>query len=135
MSKKRLVLTFPHNLVNKPITYHLIKDYNLVVNILKAQVAPNEEGLLVIELEGKREDLEEGVKFLKETGVDTQSLARDIKWDKKKCVHCTACVGICPTQAFVVNKEKMEVEFDKSKCIACGLCVDACPYDAIDIVF
>lgn len=36
MAKRRLVLTFPPRLVEEPITYRLIKDYDLVVNILKA---------------------------------------------------------------------------------------------------
>ncbi len=134
MVKKRIVITFPHQLVEKPITYHLVKDYNLIVNIMKARVMPNEEGLLVVELTGKKEDLDKGLKYLGEIGANIQSLTSDIKWDKKKCVHCTACVGICPTKAFSVDREKMTVTFDKSKCIACGLCVDVCPYHAIEII-
>lgn len=135
MTKKRLVLTFPHKLVDKPITYHLIKDYDLIVNINKARVTPDEEGLLVVELTGKKKNLDEGIKYLKDLGVKVKSLIRDIKWDKDKCTHCTACVAVCPTKAFSVNREKMEVEFDKSKCIACELCVKVCPYHAIEIVF
>ena len=134
MNKRRIVITFPHQLVEEPITYHLVKDYNLVVNIMKARVMPNEEGLLVVELTGEKQDLEKGLKYLKKIGVNIQLLTMDIKWDKKKCIHCTACVGICPTKAFIVDREKMKVSFDKSKCIACGLCVDVCPYHAIEII-
>jgi ferredoxin len=135
MVKKKIVITFPHQLVKEPITYHLVKDYDLVVNIMKARVMPNEEGLLVVELAGEKENLENGLKYLRKIGVNVQSLINDIKWDKKKCIHCTACVGICPTKAFSVDRKKMTVTFDKSKCIACGLCVDVCPYHAIDIIF
>jgi ferredoxin len=134
MVKKKIVITFPHQLVEKPITYHLVKDYDLVVNIMKARVMPNEEGLLVVELTGKKENLEKGIKYLKGIGVNIQALANDIKWDKKKCIHCTECVGICPTKALSVDRKTMKVTFDKKKCIACGLCVDVCPYHAIEII-
>lgn len=135
MDKKRIVLRFPNKLVDRPITYHLIRDYDLAVNIMNARVTPNEEGLLVVELVGKKKNLEDGLNYLEDLGVEIQSLAGDIKWDKKKCIHCTACVAICPVGAFTVDRKKMEVSFDKSKCIACELCVKACPYHALNIIF
>lgn len=134
MIKKRVVLTFPQDLVDKPITYHLIKDYDLIVNILKAKVTPKEEGVLVLELEGKRLNLEEGIDYLKKSGVQIQSLIEDIKLDKKKCTHCTACITVCPTGAFILNRETMQVDFEKNKCIVCGLCINLCPYRAVEIV-
>ena len=51
---KRIVLHFPRRLVDRPIVYKLIKDYDLELNILKASVTPDEEGLLVIELSGEQ---------------------------------------------------------------------------------
>ncbi len=135
MLKKRYVLTFPTNLLHEPITYHLIKDYDLIVNILRARVNPNEEGLLVLEVEGTRSELESAVKYLQNLGVGLQPLARDIKWNEKVCTHCTACIAMCPTSAFKVDKKTRRVTFDKNKCIACELCVKACPYGAIEIEF
>jgi len=132
MPKKRIVLTFPHSLLDKPITYHLVKDYDLVLNILKARVTPEEEGLLVLELTGKKINLDNGIKYLHNSGVSIQPLARDIKWNEKKCVHCTACITICPAGAFSVDRQTMEVSFDKDKCIACELCVKLCPYHAME---
>ncbi|MFH1855980.1 MAG: NIL domain-containing protein [Candidatus Omnitrophota bacterium] len=133
MTKKRYVLTFPHNLLDKPITYHLIKDYDLVVNILRARVNPNEEGLLVLELEGKRQKLDEAIKYLQNLGVNLQPLTKDIKWNEKACIHCTACISVCPAGAFKRDEKTHKVIFDKNKCIACELCVKACPYHAIEI--
>lgn len=133
MIKRRYVLTFPHNLLDRPITYHLIKDYDLVINILRARVNPNEEGLLVLELQGKRQNMEAGVKYLQDLGVALQPLSGDIKWNEKACIHCTACVAICPMGAFKADKKTQKVTFDKNKCIACELCVKACPYHAIEI--
>ena len=135
MAKKRLVLTFPHNLVEQPITYHLIKDYDWMVNILSARVTPREEGKLVIEASGDKGALERGIGYLSELGVEVQPLAQDVKWYEKRCTHCSACIPICPSGALSLNREKMEVSFDSEKCIACGLCIPVCPYKAIEILF
>jgi ABC-type methionine transport system ATPase subunit len=51
---KRIVLHFPRRMVDRPIVSKLVKDFNLDFNILKASVTPDEEGLLVMELTGKR---------------------------------------------------------------------------------
>ncbi len=134
MAKKRLVLTFPPSLVNKPITYHLVKDYELVINILRARVTPEEEGKLVIDVEGKEENLEKGVKYLEELGIFIQPLARDVRWIEEKCTHCTACISICPTQALTVDRTTFKVSFIREKCIACELCIPACPYKAVEIL-
>ena len=134
MGKKRVVLTFPHELLDKPITYHLIKDYDLVVNLLRVKITPKEEGVMVIEIEGDDDRLEEGVTYLKKTGITIDSLIEDIKWDENKCTHCTECVTVCPTNAFILDRKLMKITFDKDKCIACGLCVSICPYRAMEIV-
>jgi len=135
MRKKRIVLTFPSGLIDQPITYHLIKDYNLAVNILRARVSPKEQGRLMIELSGEKNSLDEGMKYLKELGVHVQPLVQDIRWLEEKCTHCTVCVPVCPTKAITVDRDKMKVSFDKEKCIACELCVPICPYRAIEILF
>ena len=55
-------------------------------------------------------------------------------WQEKKCVHCGACAGVCPSGAFAFNSVSFEVEFDISKCILCELCIEACYYSAIQSV-
>ncbi len=134
MTKKRIVLRFPNDLLEKPVTYHLIRDFDLVVNILKAKITPREEGLLVLAIEGERKNVEAGLEYLKNIGVQTQPLIEDINWDSTRCTHCTACVTVCPTNAFRIDRNTMRVEFDRNKCIACGLCVDICPYHALEII-
>lgn len=135
MKKKRIVLHFPKELVDKPIIYRLIKDFDLSFNIMKAQVDPNQEGLMVLELSGNDEAYKKGIAYLKDTGVGLQLLSQDVLMNKDKCVDCSVCVPLCPTQALVKNLENYEVEFNKDKCIACGICVHACPYQAIKISF
>jgi len=135
MRKKRIVLTFPPNLIDQPIAYNLIKHHDLMVNILRANITPKEQGRLVVELYGKRGNLNAGMAYLSALGVEVQPLAQDIKWHEKKCTHCTACVSVCPSGALNLDREKMLVSFIKDKCIACELCVPVCPYKAIEIQF
>jgi ferredoxin len=135
MANIRIVLTFPPSLVSQPITYHLVKDYDLKFNIMRGVVTPDEEGRLVIELSGTKNSLEDGVQYLKGQGINIESLAHDIKWHENKCTHCTACIPACPTEAMSVNRETMEVSFDKEKCIACELCISICPFKALVINF
>jgi len=132
---KRLVLKFPKQLLDRPIVYHLVKDYDLVVNILKAHVAPDEEGILVIEISGDEQNYLRGIEFLKKTGIITQPLGKDITLDKKKCSSCSVCVPLCPVNALEVDKKTFEVIFNKEKCIACELCIQACPTKAIKLEF
>lgn len=135
MVSKRIVLTFPHNLVDKPIVYKLVKDYDLIFNILQARVTPKEEGLLVLELKGKKENYASGIKYLTDLGVKIQPLSQDVVRDDDRCTHCGACVTVCPTGALYIDKETMRVIFDTSKCIACELCVKACPPRAMLVKF
>jgi ferredoxin len=135
MLKKRIVLTFPHEFLDKPIVYKLVKDYDLVFNILQARITPREEGLMVIELCGRKEHLADGVKYLEANGVTIQQLEKDVTRDEDACTQCGACISVCPTGALSVNRETMAVEFNSAKCVACELCVKACPPRAMKVQF
>jgi NAD-dependent dihydropyrimidine dehydrogenase PreA subunit len=130
---RKVVLRFPHRLVDKPIIYRLVKDYDLMFNILKASVTPNEEGLLVLELSGKKKDYDEAVRFLAEAGVELQLLAQDVFRNEDRCTHCGACVTICPVDAFSVDPVTRRVNFQHTKCIACELCIKPCPVRAMEV--
>lgn len=133
---KKIVLHFPKEIGNKPVISNLIKKHQLSFNILKAQVNPEEEGLMVIEFSGKEEDYNKGIEFLKKAGVKIQPLSKDIIRDEKLCTHCSACVAVCPTKAlYIPDKKTMKVEFDNSKCIVCDACIDACPVKAMKVEF
>ena len=132
---KRIVLHFPQRLVDRPIVYRLIKDYNLAFNILKALVTPEEEGLMVIELSGEQQDYDKGIRYLTENGVKIQSLSQDVIRNEDRCTHCGACVTICPTRAFEVDAITRQVRFYDEKCVACGLCLKSCPPRAMEVHF
>jgi ferredoxin len=135
MKTKKIVLHFPASLVNKPIVQNLIRDYNLNFNILKAQILPDEEGLMVLELSGRDKDYDSGIKYLKAAGVRIQPLSKDIKRDEDKCTHCGACIVMCPTQALRVDEKSREIIFESEKCIGCELCIDPCPTRAMILHF
>lgn len=130
---RKVVLRFPHRLVDKPIIYRLVKDYDLQFNILKASVTPKEEGLLVLELSGKKKNYEEAVRFLTGAGVELQPLIRDVFRKEDRCTHCGACVTICPVGAFTVDPATRRIDFQEGKCIACELCINACPVRAMEV--
>ena len=132
---KRIVLHFPRRLVDRPIVYRLIKDYNLEFNILKASVTPEEEGLMVLQLSGEQKDYDRGIKYLTKNGVRIQSLSQDFIRNEERCTHCGACITICPTGAFELDSVTRQVYFDNEKCVACGLCVKACPPRAMEVHF
>ena len=135
MTSKRIVLHFPHRLVDQPIVYKLVKDYNLSFNILKASVTPKEEGLMILELSGEDADFQKGMKYLESTGLKVQPLSEDIVRNSAKCTDCGLCVPICPANAFVIDPETRKVIFEEDKCIACELCIKICPAHAMEVHF
>jgi len=135
MISKRIVLHFPQRLVDKPIVYRLIKDFNLEFNILKAYVTPQEEGLMVLELRGDDKEYAKGLEYLRSSGVKIQPLSEDIVRNSAKCTDCGVCVTVCPAQALVVDQANRKVVFDEEKCIACELCIKICPTHAMEVHF
>ena len=49
-----------------------------------------------------------------------------------KCQACEICVRNCPTDALVLNEDK--VEFIEEKCLYCRTCEAICPVDSIRII-
>ena len=130
---RKIVLHFPPRLVDQPILYRLVKDYDLQFNILKASVTPNEEGILVLELSGKKKSYDDAIRFLAEAGVEVQALVKDVSRKEDTCTHCGACVAMCPVGALVVNPATRRVDFLDTKCIACALCIKPCPVRAMEV--
>ncbi len=47
-----------------------------------------------------------------------------------KCIGCTACARVCPTNCISGEVKKVHV-IDQSQCIKCGQCLEKCKFDAI----
>jgi L-aspartate semialdehyde sulfurtransferase ferredoxin len=132
---KRVVLHFPTRMVDSPILYKLIKDYDLEFNILKASITPEEEGLMVVELKGRQAHYDQGVQYLIDSGVRIQSLSQDVTRNEDRCTSCGACVTICPAGVFTLEPVTRQVSFNSAKCVACGMCIKACPPRAMELHF
>ena len=135
METRRVVLRFPKKLIDQPITSKLIKDFDLDFNILRAEISEDSEGLLVMGLTGKRANLERGLAWAREQGVEIQPLSKDVVRTERKCTHCGACINVCPTSALAIEPDSREVKFNSNRCIACELCVPACPFRAMQVAF
>jgi NAD-dependent dihydropyrimidine dehydrogenase PreA subunit len=132
---KKIVLRFPKRLVERPIVYRLVKDYDLEFNILKASITPEQEGLLVLELKGDQTEYDKGINFLVKGGVKIESLSQDVTRNEERCTSCGACITVCPAGAFELEPGTRLVLFKNEKCIACGLCIPACPPRAMEVHF
>lgn len=135
MYSKVLLLRFPREIVNEAIVVNLVKRFDLSFNILKATIYPRKEGLMVLELTGRRGNYSSGVRYLRDLGVKVEGISQDIKRNEEKCFHCGACTAVCPTGALHIERPEMSVTFDKDKCSACELCVLVCPAKAMEVNF
>jgi ferredoxin len=131
---KRLVLKFGQETWDKPIVWRLVKDYDLVFNILKAEIRPRSEAVMVLEMSGKSSDFARGLDYLREIGITVQPLAQDVVRNEEACVHCGACIAVCPSDAFTIGPDD-RIQFDATRCVGCGLCVPACPPRAMEVSF
>ena len=134
MVRRKLVLSFPENIVTSPITYKLVKEFNLEFNILRAEITPDMEGKMLIELRGDKVLIDDAIKYLTDTGISVQEAAKDIIISKNKCIDCGVCTSICITQALTLDdSSNFKLKFNKDKCILCELCLDCCPVSAIKV--
>ena len=133
--KKRVILRFKRNTIDKPIVYRLVKDYDLVFNILRANISPKAESMMVMEIEGEEADFSKGMEYLRQANIGIEPIEQDINRTEEKCVHCGLCTSVCATEALEIDRETMKVGFDYEKCVACELCVRVCPVKAMNVSF
>ncbi|QEK12873.1 4Fe-4S dicluster domain-containing protein [Crassaminicella thermophila] len=129
--KKKIFLIFPPHLTDQPITYTLIKKYDLKTNILRASINYNTQGNLLLELEGTKENISSGIRYLENIGVKVDFIHTEIKWDEKACIHCGACTAVCPSDALKLDSNSWLLSFNAEECLGCKLCIKACPLKII----
>lgn len=129
--KKRVTIIFPKTAVQIPLTYRLAKDFNVAANIIRAQVAPNQIGKLVVELQGDIDQIDAAIEWMRIRDIGVYSASNEIAIDVDLCVDCGLCTGVCPTQALVLNPETFRLDFRRSRCIVCEQCIPTCPVAAI----
>jgi L-aspartate semialdehyde sulfurtransferase ferredoxin len=70
-------LDFPARLVGKPILYELVKRFDLVPNIKRANVT-REFGYMQLELKGTALAMEAALAYLKKAGVGVAPIEKDV---------------------------------------------------------
>lgn len=131
MSPKKIVLRFSAATSDKPVIYNLVKDYDLIVNIVSAKINAHREGTLVLELTGDK--YEQGIEFLRKQNITVQPLAQEVVRNEERCTQCGACTAYCPSGALSMQRPAMEVTFNGDDCLVCLLCVKACPVHAMEV--
>lgn len=133
MKKIKILFYYPANEIAKPITYHLIKDFDLEVNILHADISLNKVGKLILDIRGEEEKIDAALKYIGEQGIEHKLFAKSIIWQADNCVHCGACTAVCPSGALQMDKKDWTLAFDREKCLVCELCVKACPLKVMNV--
>ncbi len=77
MAKRNVMLTFPGELVTEPVIYNLGQQFNIVTNILRADVT-EDRGWVVLELDGKDEDIEAGTAWVISKGVRVEPISDEM---------------------------------------------------------
>lgn len=77
MSKRRVMLTYPTELIPEPIIYTLGQQFGVVTNIRLADVS-EERGWVVLEVEGEERVIEEGMAWVISKGVRVDLMDGDV---------------------------------------------------------
>jgi hypothetical protein len=77
MVKRRLMLTYPPELIKEPIIHNLGQQFNIVTNIQSADIS-EDRGWAVLELEGEEGDIEEGIAWATSKGMRVDPAGEDI---------------------------------------------------------
>jgi len=77
MVKRRVKFTFPPELIKEPIIYKLGQRFKVITNIRRADIN-GDKGWVVLELEGKGEDIERGIAWVTGKGVRVDPAIGDI---------------------------------------------------------
>ena len=127
------MLTFPPEATGEPITYNLIRKFDIMVNIVKADVSPGKIGHLVMEMTAPAKVLKEGMAYMEQQNVECVPIDRTITYREDLCIHCGACSAVCFAGALTMNKKTAELSFEPEKCVVCELCLTACPLKLFSI--
>jgi ABC-type methionine transport system ATPase subunit len=67
----RLWLMYPARLITRPVIYELAKDFAVVTNVRQASVT-EEIGLVSLELDGERQEIQRAIAWLEELGIKVE---------------------------------------------------------------
>jgi hypothetical protein len=73
----RLFVSFPESLVERPMIYELVKRFDVVPNIRRANVEAH-SGWIILEMEGAPGPRDEAVAYLEELGCTVNRMEGDV---------------------------------------------------------
>jgi len=71
--ERRVRLTYPRSLLDQPLIYGLVQQFDLLANILEARVTAG-EGWLVLAVRGEEEKVRQGLDWMAAQGVQVERL-------------------------------------------------------------
>ena len=72
--ERKVYLTYPPHLVDQPIIHEFIKKFDVVVNILEANVT-RQEGWLLVAVRGEEQVVKEGLDWMSVQGIEIKEWA------------------------------------------------------------
>jgi hypothetical protein len=73
----RLFVSFPESLVDRPMIYELVKRFDVVPNIRRANVELH-SGWLILELRGSPEQRDAAIAYLEQLGCTVNAMEGDV---------------------------------------------------------
>ena len=132
---KKVVLSFTGEAAELPLTYDLVKLFDIQINILKASLDAEKSGTLFLEFNADTNMLQKAFEYLESNGVTISPIENRISYDDKKCIDCGNCASACISQALTIAKPDWELKFNPEKCVLCKLCLKTCPLQLFKIEF
>ena len=73
----RLFVSFPEDLVDRPMIYEVVKRFDVVPNIRRANVEQH-SGWVILELTGAQDQLDASIAYLEEVGCTVNTMEGDV---------------------------------------------------------
>jgi ABC-type methionine transport system ATPase subunit len=75
--RERIYLTFPRDLIREPLLCTLAKKFDVMFNIRGSTVTA-EMGLVALEIDGNRAEVDNAVAWLREKGVTVEPIEKNV---------------------------------------------------------
>jgi len=75
--KRKVYLTYPTRMVKEPLIYWVGRKFKVVTNIRSASIS-DKIGLVALELEGKRSEVERALHWFRRKGVKVEPIEQDV---------------------------------------------------------
>lgn len=106
----KLMLHVAPGIVRYPVVASVILETGALVNIERASIDAV-SGEIVLEVPAEK--CQEVIEAFQKRGVKVMLLEIPVVRDENECVHCGACVSICPTGTFRFEDWRVVAEREK----------------------